>query len=350
MKVAFRVDASLKMGSGHVMRCLTLADELQREGAESLFMCREMRGDLINFIESRGYPVLRLKIQTETFSSWHGDASQCIQALFIEGCVDWLIVDSYFLSAPWETMLRSVARKIFVIDDLANRIHDCDIILDQNYYVSGVTRYDNLIPDGCCKLLGPRYSLVRKEFLEARAILRKRDGHIRRILVFFGGCDAGNETLKALNAIRIFNHPEILVDVIVGSQNPYRDELNVVAASVAGMTTHHNVSNMAEFIAASDLYVGAAGTTTWERCCLGLPSLVITVAANQVETTVHLHQLGVLSYLGDSRMVTAEQLSLGIKECTLFPERMKVQSEKGLTLVDGYGAEYCTDIITKYFN
>jgi UDP-2,4-diacetamido-2,4,6-trideoxy-beta-L-altropyranose hydrolase len=341
MRIAFRVDASLVIGSGHVMRCLTLADEMRSRGSHPLFLCRELPGDLISFIESRGYPVVRLKIAEDL--CWEEDARQCTSALLADGGVEWLVVDSYNLDASWESLLRSAARRLFVIDDLADRPHDCDVLLDQNYYLDAATRYDGLTPAHCRTLIGPAFTLLRGEFQATRTKLRERDGHIRRILVFFGGSDLGNETLKTVQAIDTLNQPAIAVDVIIGQQNPHRNDLESYASILPGVTTHFNVSNMAEMVAAADLYVGAAGTTTWERCCLGLPSLVITVAANQVQATRDLDQLGVLTFLGDSSSVTSEQIAAAIRDCMSAPERMKSQANKGLQLVDGRGALRCVE-------
>jgi len=347
MNIAFRVDASNQIGTGHVMRCLTLADELQKAGGRSLFLCKVLQGDLIHFIEARGYDVVRLQIEESNSPSWDDDACQCVNALIFAGGVDWLVVDCYSLDIGWETLLRTVAKKIFVIDDLADRPHNCDVLLDQNYYVDSVTRYEGLIPAASSQLLGPLFSLLRPQFMEARSGIRKRDGHIRRILVFFGGSDLQNESLRVLQAMRNLTYPEVCVDLIIGMQNPHRYELKTFAASLKWITIHYQVSNMAELIAAADLYVGAAGTTTWERCCLGLPSLVITVAANQIPSTMDLHQLGVLTYLGASGMVTFNQLSMAIENCVVSPEKMKAQSDSGFALVDGLGTSRCAQVIIK---
>ena len=345
MNIAFRVDASSQIGTGHVMRCLTLADELQKVGGRSLFLCRVLQGDLIHFIEARGYDVVRLQIEESNSPSWEDDACQCVNALI--GGVEWLVVDCYSLDICWETLLRTVAKQIFVIDDLADRPHNCDVLLDQNYYVDSVNRYKGLIPVESSQLLGPLFSLLRSQFMEARSGIRKRDGHIRRILVFFGGSDLKNESLRVLQAIRNMKYPEVCVDLIIGMQNPHRYKLKTFASSLKWITIHYQVSNMAELIAAADLYVGAGGTTTWERCCLGLPSLVITVAANQIPSTKDLHQLGVLTYLGTSDMVTFNQLSTAIENCVVSPEKMKAQSESGFALVDGLGTSRCTQVIVK---
>lgn len=348
MKVAFRADASLTIGSGHVMRCLTLADEMRNRGAQPIFICRELQGNLISFIESQGYPVARLDLEDDGSACWEADAQLSTMALLADGGVEWLVVDSYRLGAAWEASLRTVASKLFVIDDLADRLHDCDVLLDQNFYVDAESRYGRLTPESCRRLLGPVFTLLRTEFAIARANLRIRDGIIRRILVFFGGSDLGNETLKTLQALLSLKHVGIAVDLVVGLQNTHRHYLETFAALQESVTVHFQVSNMAELLAAADLYVGAAGTTTWERCCLGLPSLVITVADNQVQATKDLDQLGVLTYLGNGNSVAADQIAAAVEGCILSPARMIKQAEKGLALVDGHGAFRCAEAIIHY--
>lgn len=208
------------------------------------------------------------------------------------------MVDSYALDHKWEKFLRPHVNKIMVIDDLANRAHDCDLLLDQNYYRDIEHRYDGLLPLTCRKLLGPEYALLRPEFHQAKKNLRKRDGKIRRILVFFGGSDPSNETKKALQAIKLLNRPEIAVDVVVGAGNPHREEIKQICSEMPNTTYYCQVENMAELMAAADLAIGAGGVTTWERLYLELPTIAIAVAENQVETLEALGEAEMVWYLG----------------------------------------------------
>ena len=213
MRIAFRVDASLQMGSGYVMRCLTLADAFREKGAEIIFVCREHPGHLFDLIEASQHLVLRLPFAT-TFATgelahadWLGetqkeDARQSIEALKTIGNVEWLVIDHYALDVEWEAIMRSYCENIMVIDDLADRKHDCDVLLDQNYYHGKRGRYKNLVPPRCKNLLGPKYALLRQEFKEMRRNLKVREGIKKRIFIFFGGSDPTNETKKALLAIR----------------------------------------------------------------------------------------------------------------------------------------------------
>ncbi|HDL08410.1 MAG TPA: UDP-2,4-diacetamido-2,4,6-trideoxy-beta-L-altropyranose hydrolase [Desulfobacteraceae bacterium] len=229
-----RADASVQIGTGHVMRCLTLADELRERGADIIFVCREFDGNLCGYIEEKHYIVHRLPVSNEQEhniegnlkhavwlgADWQTDARQVEEIIKgVDTPPDWLVVDHYAIDERWEGHLRPYCKKIMAIDDLADRPHDCDLLLDQNFYENLESRYDGLVPAWCKKLLGPKYALLRPEFREARKNLRKRDGHVKRIMIFFGGSDPSNETAKALEAVRMLNRPDIAVDVVVGAFN-----------------------------------------------------------------------------------------------------------------------------------
>ena len=238
LKVVFRTDSSLQIGSGHVMRCLTLADELRLRGADVMFVCREHPGNLIGLIEAKGYPVVRLPQAEVEYTaapedlahatwlgvSWQQDAADTIAAIG-DTQPQWLIIDHYAIDHRWEEKLRSDVGKIMVIDDLADRPHNCDLLLDQNLYQAMQTRYDNLVPISCQKLLGPKYALLRPEFAAARKSLQLRDGQVKRVLVFFGGVDPSNETGKALQALAGFIDRQFEVDVVVGGGNLHKEQI-----------------------------------------------------------------------------------------------------------------------------
>ena len=179
MRVVFRADASVTIGTGHVMRCLTLAEALRKAGAEVAFVCRELDGNLAGLIEARGFDVHVLPPLepptdplTWTAAHWHEDAAQT--ASFLKTRADWLVVDHFALEHRWEKEMREHANRLMVIDDLADRVHDCDLLLDQNY-LQEPARYDTLVPAHCRKLLGPAYALLRDEFRRAREAWPRED-------------------------------------------------------------------------------------------------------------------------------------------------------------------------------
>lgn len=305
---AIRVDSSEQIGSGHLMRCLTLAERLRKDGADVHFISRDLAGSLHRLVEEHGF-LLHLLPQYEMdpnltgYAAWltvpqvvdaeeTGDILSCMQP------VSRLIVDSYALDAVWEQRLRPLVREIFVIDDLANRPHDCDVLLDQNYYREMRHRYDGLVPPACKLLLGPSHALLREEFYEAREKIGVRDGVLRRILVFYGGSDTTGETEKAIRALVQLQLPSVAVDVVVGGSNPRRASIENLCAAHDFLHYHCQVSNMAELMANADLCLGAGGTTTWERCFLGLPAIVTAIAENQFEICRDCAEEGYIYYLG----------------------------------------------------
>jgi UDP-2,4-diacetamido-2,4,6-trideoxy-beta-L-altropyranose hydrolase len=363
MIVVIRTDASHKIGSGHVMRCITLAEALLDSGAEVQFVCREHSGNLIELVREKGFIVHELPVSENlepvsisdtgsgnVYTRWLGttqekDAQETVKVL--EGDkTDWLIVDHYALGEIWEMQLRPHVRKIMVIDDLADRKHDCDILLDQNYFIDGISRYEGLLPPTCTKLLGTQFALLRPEFAEARKHLKPRIGKVQRIFVFFGGTDPDNVTGKALEAISVPEFSQMEVDVVIGSLNPHRTNIEHQVKTRPRTKLHVQVDNMAELMSQADLAIGAGGATTWERLCLGLPSIVLTTAENQTPSTKNLNQDGCLKWLGNSKTIKVKGLQKAIHDVVAQEAVNSLQSNKGMEIVPGEGALKVSKILT----
>lgn len=308
------------------------------------FVSRTQPGDLCDLIEEKGFRAHRLSPQMpeivfanqpSVFSiDARVDCALTAEALRLDGrSVDWLIVDHYGLDATWERCMRPFAKRIFVIDDLADRQHDCDALLDQNLYVETTRRYDGLVPAHCAVFLGPAYALLREEFHAIRPKTRVRDGRVRRILVFFGGGDPTNETAKALEALRLLGRTDIAVDVVVGSANPHREAVRTLCGQMPNTAYHCQVDNMAELMVAADLAVGAGGSTTWERCYLGLPTLTVVTAENQLATTRALAQAGGARYLGWFHEVDAGHLAQAIGDACTRQEMLREMSFRAMRLI-----------------
>ncbi len=305
MRVVFRVDASTKMGSGHVMRCLTLAEELEKNGSDVSFISRVHEGNLNYLISKKGFQIHELQnpisnklnkksIKGDNYNRWLGatedkDAQETIKAIGIDK-PDWLIVDHYALSEKWEKTVRPTVKNIMVIDDLANRSHDCDMLLDQNWFENMETRYEGLVPAGCTKLLGPEYALLRPEFFEARKSIKKRNGKVDRIFVFFGGSDPQNLTGKTLHTLINPELAHLTVDVVIGSNNPHQDEILKMVKASDNINLYFQINNIAAIMAKADFAIGSGGVNIWERMCLKIHTFVIVFADNQKETINHLHR------------------------------------------------------------
>lgn len=352
MRVVFRTDSSSMIGSGHLMRCLTLARALVDKEANVTFVCNDLPGHLAHFIEEAGIDLRLITPDRDPFISenraidyirpdvnWDYDVRRTQEILADAEAVDWLVVDHYNLDERWEQIMRPHVGNIMVIDDLADRLHDCDLLLDQNYYEDFASRYDQLVPDHCRRLLGPEFAVLRPEFLTSETRDRHRDGTIKRILIFMGGADPQNVTDTALEAIRMIHQPDIAVDVIVGAANPLADRIRTVCRLIPQCTYHHGVSNMAELMAAADLAVGAGGSTTWERCCLGLPTIFIATARNEIGIARAAELAGVGSYLGIHYDVTPSIIANEIRRLLVSSHVVKTWSERARELVDGRGAE-----------
>lgn len=346
MRVCFRVDASIQIGSGHVMRCMTLANGICDKGATVSFISRAHPGHLCDLIERKGFPVVRLPESHPANSGLaesarrlgatrEEDLEQTKRAIrHLSDPIDWLIVDHYSLDAGWETQLRSLTRKIMVIDDLADRPHDCDLLLDQNYYRNLETRYDGLTPPGCRKLLGPSYVLLRNEFQKIKHLAKVRDGRVTRILVFLGGSDPENFTAKVLGALDQVNRSDITIDVVVGASNIHRSDIENICRKRPKTNFHFQVDNLAELMLGADLAIGAGGATTWERCLLGLPTLTIVIADNQLQTTLDLDAVGIIWYLGIADKLGVTDLAEAIFNALSNPMRLREMSARAIQFMN----------------
>ncbi|QEW05925.1 UDP-2,4-diacetamido-2,4,6-trideoxy-beta-L-altropyranose hydrolase [Nitrincola iocasae] len=298
MKIVIRTDASIQIGTGHVMRCLTLADALSKKGCICHFICREHTGHLYSLIEDRGHGVFLLpasdkqldtcELNLLAHSDWLGvtqedDQAECIPLLQSLD-PDWLIVDHYALDHRWQSKLRRYCKNIMVIDDLADRHHDCNLLLDQTFDRDPLD-YQPLVPKNCKIFCGSRYALLRPEFSQWReySLKRRQHGKLEHILINLGGVDKDNITSQVLVALRQCLLPtDCKITVVMGATAPWIEFVRKEARKLHWKTeVRVDVSNMAELMSNSDLAIGAAGATSWERCCLGLPAVMMVLAENQ---------------------------------------------------------------------
>lgn len=325
MKVAFRVNGSSKIGLGHVMRCLTLA-ELLRETmqAQPFFMLNdEIPSVIIERLVALDIDYLLLtELEQETGLT---DAKACIHYLNQIGEIVMVVVDHYGLDMTWESLVRKATPLMMVIDDLANRQHDCDLLLNQNLMQNAEQRYQGLLPPHCRVLLGPSYALVNKPFMDL-----KKKGNIRencrQVLVSFGGSDPTKETIKVLDMIEanrvLFSN--IVFTVIAGAANANAAVIQSRCRSLPNVKFIPSVSNMAEYLSNTDLVIGAGGISLIERACLGTPSLVICVASNQEESILEGERRGILINLGKRKDVSIEHIAQKLQE-VMFDFQLRLQ-------------------------
>ena len=342
MHVVFRADASTRIGTGHEMRCLTLAESLRRAGDSVQFVSRELPGHLCDVVEQRGIAVHRLAAAGESHGwlgvEWSRDAQETRQAIAHGPRADWLVTDHYGLDERWERALRNTAANVLAIDDLADRSHDCDVLLDQNLVARMDERYDGLLPAHCRALLGPRYALLQPEYAELRASAQARRGPIRRILLFFGGADLSDLTSRGVRAFLSLRRTDVMLDVVIPASGSSADTTRRLAEGHDNVVLHERLPTLAPLMHRADLAIGGGGATSWERLCLGLPALVVTLADNQRRIAEELHRRGLIVWLGHEDEVD-ESLIARALDAQLARGADEAWSTRALATVDGRGAE-----------
>jgi len=344
VKITIRTDASLKIGAGHVMRCLTLADALFRQGNEVIFICKEHDSNLINKIIDSGYEVKAISVAPESYldsslahSEWLGgtqedDSEKTIAAISsIE--VDWMIVDHYALDELWHKKIRPHVKHIFVIDDLGDRLHDCDLLLDQNL---GATKekYRDSVSKDCELLLGPEYALLRPEFVEwrERSLERRRySAEPKNILVSLGGVDAQNITTDVINELsKTSSLADAEVNVVLGVQSPHIKAIKMAAKkSILEIKVHVDSKRMAELMSQADFAIGASGSSSLERCTLGVPSLTFILADNQKTNAKMLDEM-------QASIVITSQTELA-STIRRLSKKLSIFSRNAAKVLDGLG-------------
>ena len=358
--IAFRADASLQIGTGHVMRCLTLADALSEQGAQCVFICREHAGHLLSLIERRGHKAFSLPAPIAGYEAqpglahatwlgtdWATDAEQTRQ-LLKEQSIDWLVVDHYALDARWERDLAPHYRKLMVIDDLADRLHTCDLLLDQTYGRE-VADYRPLVPADCNTLCGSEYALLRPEFaaLRSYSLQRRARPALGELLITMGGVDKDNATGQVLQALCNCPLPaDCRITVVMGASAPWLDKVRKQAQDMPWTTrVLIGVSDMAQLMADSDLAIGAAGATSWERCCLGLPTAMMVLAENQRYAAHLLEQVTAVRLL-ELDVNLQRSLAQFIYEISKSEACLSQLRDCASKVTDGYGCERVVACLT----
>ena len=353
-KVLFRADASLTIGSGHVMRCLTLAKELRECGIEIHFVCRMLDGHMRETIAENKFNVTMLAplegSENEPqlpYSDWLGenqeyDAKQTLPTVS-KIKPDCIIVDHYTLDYKWQSIVKPYTNKIMVIDDLGDRKHECDFLLDQTFGTSA-DKYSRLVPEKCQIFTGTEYALLRKEFVSIRSSTlsaRKETNDLNTILISFGGMDRENLSLIALKACEESAlKPQASIHIVVGASNQNHESLiKFIKNSRHDVKLHVNINNIATLMSEADLAIGAGGTTSWERCALGLPSLVVCVADNQVDVIANLNEVGALKSLGNKKHVSIETIHSAIDMFVDHPQKLKEMQLAAAAICDGNGTK-----------
>ncbi len=351
MKIAFRVDASLSIGTGHITRCLNLANELSDEGNECVFFTKAHHGNLIEKISSSGYVVHVIPFSGQTNDQYIKNEKEWLSGSQLDDAYatlalsalhrftpDIFIIDHYSIDCEWEKVILSKIPnvKIAVIDDLCNREHVGHFLIDTTL---GRQRceYSSLIPEKCIALLGTNYALLNPAFARLRnnaVVSRHKTKHPTKILITMGGVDVDNVTGKVLSIINKSFHDSLdVITVILGLHCPHYDVIKEIAKeSKYNIDVRTNVNNMPELMLAHDVSIGALGSTTWERCVLGVPAVNIAIANNQLE---------LVEKLRENEFIVFDNINFSDEEFVDAWENLKLcyseQVSKSFLLCDGYG-------------
>jgi UDP-2,4-diacetamido-2,4,6-trideoxy-beta-L-altropyranose hydrolase len=344
MRACFRVDSSVQIGIGHVMRCLALAQALSQRGAQCSFACRSHPGHSIGMIRDHGFEVHELALglrkaasdnatELTMYQGWLGTTWQedACQLASVSSAAPWdlLVVDHYALDHHWESAVRPLCHRLMVIDDLANRLHHCDFLLDQN---PGRQAYDyhDLVPSSALLWIGPGFFLLRSEFskFQAPALKRPHKARFTNLLITYGGIDKDGYTLKALQTVQ--QNPLSFacinnVKIVLGEHCPWKQQVHDLAQQIPlSVQILINCNFMAQLMSESDIAFGAGGVAALERAYMHLPSLATAVAANQVPGLSRLYQLGA-TYLLDAGQNFQQELIMGFEKMSTLSTRLQMQ-------------------------
>ena len=334
-KIIFiRVDSSTKIGYGHLIRCLALADTLKKSFKIN-FICTNLNGNLISQICKKNFEVFRFNTKSQRINV-KKDAEKTISIIKkYRNKKSLLILDSYILSQEWENRVRPYVKRLIVIDDLMDRKHSCDLIIDQNLHTQMNSLYINSVPKNCVKLLGPDYAILRNQFIAQRKYAKIRSLPLKNILVSFGGSDNENHTLHALTSLKKLNS-DVNVNVVTGTANIGKKIIKNFCKKNFNYNYFEQVENMAKLMQVADLCIGSSGTTTWERCCVGLPAIVIVASNDQKDIASAVSKNKCIINLGKikkSDNVNYVRLMKNLKN-----NELQNMSRNCMKLVDGKGA------------
>jgi UDP-2,4-diacetamido-2,4,6-trideoxy-beta-L-altropyranose hydrolase len=327
-----RADVSVQIGTGHVMRCLAIAQAWKERG-EVIFVMAGQPSALETRLHSEGIKIAHLSVKAGSIEDAQQTADFAQQL-----AAQWVVVDGYHFGAGYQKAIKNLGVNLLFIDDYshADRYY-ADLVLNQN-----ISAHEDLYQSReiyTKLLLGTQYILLRREFWQWRDWQRIINPIAHKLLVTLGGSDPDNVTFKVIKALQQVNVDDLEVIVVVGGSNPYYEELQAeVAASKLSISLQQNVSNMPELMAWAELAIAAGGSTNWELAFMGLPSLIISLADNQTEIAAKLNSQKIVSHLGWHQQVTSDRISQAVKELLGDRARREEMSRKGQKLVDGHGA------------
>lgn len=334
MKLIIRADASIQMGTGHIMRCLALAQALKQQGGTAVFAIATCPPSLQERLEGEGFAICSV---AEPMGSVMDAQSTILQAQQL-GC-HWICVDGYQFGADYQRSLQMARLKVLFLDDYGHATHySAEVVLNQN--ISAQAEWYQNRDRETKLMLGAMYSLLRQEFWTWRGWRRSIPEIAHKILITLGGSDPDNVTARVIEALQVVQIPRLELMVVVGGSNPHLAALQRCAErSIHAVQLLQNVTQMPVLIAQADLAIAAGGSTNWELAFLGLPSIIITLAENQTAIADQLQEQGISRSLGWHQRLQPAQIALTVYQLCQNPEKRSSMSQKGQALIDGEGCD-----------
>lgn len=354
MNIAFRVDSSSIIGSGHLMRCLALAKSFNQLNTRVAIVTREYATSLVRKLKNTEQIVWSLladhnkeKNITADLNTWlQGTPQDDVNEMYdiLPFKPDVIITDHYGINADWESLVKQRGAKVIAIDDLANRTHNCDILIDANLVDNYTIRYNKIVPPKAKLLLGPQYAFIKDQMVNQKKIRERR--YIQNIFIFYGASNQTLEVNKVLSALSA--NSEIKFHVILGTKKIYQSDLTQKYAQNSNILFYEFIDDLSELLNLSDIAFAAGGTNTWERCLFGLPTLVTTVAENQVKIAQYLDKIGCIRYLGTSKSVSIDDIRSAFKNIQEHPEQQAEISRKSAEIMkEAVGIDKLASILLK---
>ncbi len=345
-----RADVSVKIGTGHVMRCIALAQAWQDQDGDVTFMSHCDSETLRQRILDEGFDFIPIEKPYPDPDDLHSTL-EILSAMSqqLSATRPWLVLDGYHFAPDYQKAIRGNGYKLLVIDDMAHLDHyHADILLNQNIQAPSLRySYDK----DTVKLLGCEYALLRREFLKYKDWKRKIPEKAQKILVTMGGSDPYNVTLKVIRALNSLNVTDLDVRIVVGPANPNIKSLeNELHLSPFIFHLLHGVGDMSELMAWADMAVSAGGSTCWEMCFMGLPTILIVTADNQEGIVAGLDEMGVGNSLGWFSEVSVLNISRSLNCICQDHRTREMMSLRGNKLIDGNGASRVINVMKDVAN
>lgn len=341
-KVLFRVDSSIEIGGGHLSRCLEIAKLLNQRKINVFFLCKELEGNLNEWIK---YENFKLFIIRENYISIEEEIKDIEKLLKPFSPFKYLIIDNYSIDKVWENAIKKIIPKIVVIDDLANRKHNCDILIDQNYISNHENRYKALVPKETIQLLSSKYAIIKDKIKNNKRLSKPNFKKPSKLFICFGAIDSKGYTLATLRALKKISHKFELISVFTSNKNISLKDITYQGSLINNCKIYTDHNLLPDLLSSSDIAIGAGGTMSWERALLGIPSLVFGIADNQTKVLESLIKNGIVIGESSSKFPDENKIQNWLEVIISNPKLLEGLSERSRKIIDGYGCNRICEVL-----